>query len=58
MMSLPYEFRRNQKLAATIIQREWPELLKYPFNEYTGIGWLKSRINHASGKISDKLRKH
>jgi hypothetical protein len=37
MMRLPYEFRRRQELANAICRSCWPELLDYPFNQFTGL---------------------
>jgi hypothetical protein len=37
MMRLPYEFRRRQELASAVCRTCWPELLDYPFNQFTGL---------------------
>jgi hypothetical protein len=44
MLSLPYEYRIKQRLAKDVIKSTWPELLRFPFNEFTGI---KKQIYHA-----------
>jgi hypothetical protein len=36
VLSLPTEYRRRQRLAWDIISATWPELLEFPFNDYTG----------------------
>ena len=36
MLSLPWDYRFEQKLAVDLIARLWPELLAYPFNQEFG----------------------
>jgi hypothetical protein len=37
MLSLPWAYRFEQKLAVDLISRLWPELLAYPFNQEFGL---------------------
>jgi hypothetical protein len=37
MRRLPVSFRRSGALMETIIAREWPELLEWPFNNPVGL---------------------
>jgi hypothetical protein len=37
MLSLPVEYRRRQQLAVDICALGWPELLNFPFNDFSGI---------------------
>lgn len=43
MMSLPPEYRMEQRMAPDVIRTAWPELLKLPFNRYTGVRRYLSR---------------
>jgi asparagine synthetase B (glutamine-hydrolysing) len=36
MLRFPHEYRRHKRLARDLIAVTWPELLKLPFNDYTG----------------------
>lgn len=36
MLGLPPEYRREERLAADVCARQWPELLDLPFNAYSG----------------------
>ena len=61
MMRLPYEFRRRQELTRAICQRQWPELLNFPFNEFIGARryWsnprrLIRRLRHRLGRLSGR----
>jgi hypothetical protein len=33
LMNLPVDYRRESRFEQDLIQREWPELLHYPFND-------------------------
>lgn len=37
MISLPAQYKVSQEMPRMIIQKEWPELLQYPFNKYQGV---------------------
>jgi hypothetical protein len=37
MLALPFEQRRNDQFHRAIIEKCWPELLRYPFNEPRGV---------------------
>jgi hypothetical protein len=43
MLSLPPDYRAKQGLARDLIARAWPELLRWPFNRFTGIRRYCSR---------------
>lgn len=45
MMSLPPEYRMQQRMAPDVIDYLWPELLAYPFNTFTG--WRRFASKHA-----------
>jgi hypothetical protein len=48
MMNLPIEMRRSGTLADEIISREWPELLRYPFNKLPFFGRQWDRFKRAA----------
>lgn len=37
MLSLPQEFKINQKLFEEVCKQNWPELLEYPVNSFSGL---------------------
>ena len=39
MLSLPQDYRREERMPVDLIKLRWPELLEFPFNE--PFGWLK-----------------
>jgi hypothetical protein len=41
ILSLPYEYRIKGKLNLDLIKTQWPELLKFPINNYRGIRGLR-----------------
>ncbi|MCH7988706.1 MAG: hypothetical protein IID46_06070, partial [Planctomycetes bacterium] len=45
MLSLPYEFRQQQRLAEILIDRMWPDLLRTPFNPVTLRTKIKRRLS-------------
>ncbi|HKL16313.1 MAG TPA: hypothetical protein VJ915_11795 [Balneolaceae bacterium] len=47
MMSLPSTYRLEQRLCLDLIKKEWPELFKYPFNEYQGLAKLKKVLDYS-----------
>jgi hypothetical protein len=59
MLALPHEFRRNQKLASEIIGREWPDLLRTPFNRLPGLAHYISLAKKATEpeRIRRKVRR-
>jgi len=46
MLSLPVEYRRQQRLPADLIRCRWPELLEFPFNEPVGLLRLQRNARH------------
>ena len=42
MMSLPWTYRVDQKMATDVCNRMWPELLSIPFNQETGTRRLRT----------------
>ncbi|HEU5098736.1 MAG TPA: hypothetical protein VFU22_06945 [Roseiflexaceae bacterium] len=60
-LSLPPEYRANERLVTDICRQEWPELLDLPFNEFSGWQRYPRRIAKSvyfSGhNILTKLRK-
>jgi hypothetical protein len=54
MMRLPHAYRRKKQLAIDICKNEWPELLYFPFNEYTGVkGYVLSNIERAKKMLKE-----
>lgn len=58
MLSLPIAFRAAELLGQQIIEREWPELLRYPINQAhgwqrIGVGWR--RAVRKSGTLAKRL---
>jgi hypothetical protein len=51
MRRLPAPFRRSGALMETIIAREWPELLDWPFNKLVGL----QRVGAELGKIRRRV---
>jgi hypothetical protein len=39
MLSLPQDYRREERMPVDLVNLKWPELLEFPFNE--PFGWLK-----------------
>jgi hypothetical protein len=58
MLSLPpVTVRGTDLLARRIMEREWPELLDYPFNEPRGLQKIGMAVVRARRRIERKLRK-
>jgi hypothetical protein len=58
MLSLPpVKVRGTDLLARRIMEREWPELLDYPFNEPRGLQRIGMAYVKARRRITRKLRK-
>lgn len=45
MLSLPHDYRIEEKLGPDLIKAQWPELLKFPINNYRGIKGLRKNMN-------------
>ncbi len=51
MLSLPPQYKRQNKVSDDLIKHLWPELLKFPFNRYMGMRhWIK--------KVNRRLTRH
>jgi hypothetical protein len=50
-LSLPDSYRRKAQLRSDLISLQWPELLKIPINNYTGLKGYKKTIRKTIGKI-------
>jgi hypothetical protein len=59
-LSLPYDYRREKKLAIDLIKNQWSELLNIPFNQYGGnkgfILLLIQKIRNRNRRIVHYLR--
>lgn len=56
MMRLPVPYRKKKQLVVDICKSEWPELLDFPFNEYTGLkGFVRSKAKKIKGIIKEFL---
>jgi hypothetical protein len=53
MMRLPVSFRRDQKLAETMIDVAWPELGELPFQQLTGIRRVMNGAERQLRTMSD-----
>ena len=54
LLRLPPDYRRKQRLARDIISRAWPELMRWPFNDYTGFKRVRKHTKwflQAPGRI-------
>jgi len=51
MRGLPVPLRRSGALMETIIAREWPELLEWPFNKPVGLQRIAAEIENMRGKV-------
>jgi hypothetical protein len=47
MLSLPPEYKRDLRLEIDIIESQWPELLRFPFNAPLGIRGFLFTLEHA-----------
>jgi hypothetical protein len=56
MLSLPCDYRFEQRLVPDVIERLWPELLAYPFNEELGIRRLATSLRKRGGNAYRALR--
>lgn len=56
MMRLPHSYRRKRQLAVDICQYAWPELLRFPFNEYTGVkGYFSSNVKRVKKFLKEMV---
>jgi hypothetical protein len=57
-LALPREFRRDKRLGYEIIAREWPELLRLPFNRLPGMGHYVFVVKKAADpdRVRRKIR--
>jgi hypothetical protein len=53
IMKLPYEYRLSQQLHKDICLNLWPELLEFPFNEFTG---FKNYVHKTKNYITKTKR--
>ena len=44
MLTLPYEYRKKKQLTVDICNRQWPELLDFPFNEFSKLTKFKKKL--------------
>jgi hypothetical protein len=56
MLSLPTDYRRDNMLPIDVIKREWPELLRFPFNWPIGIRRYLYAIHWRVDALRRKLR--
>jgi hypothetical protein len=47
MLSLPHNYRREERLPKDLIRLKWPELLEFPFNEPFGLLKLQSQARRS-----------
>lgn len=60
MLSLPASMKRDQSMADAVIERLWPELLRYPYNSLGKVGDTKLKLQRALSDprlVLTKLRK-
>jgi hypothetical protein len=57
MMRLPYEFRRRQEMASAVCRTSWPELLEYPFNQFTGVRRYLARSRGVVRRLGKAVRR-
>jgi hypothetical protein len=56
MMRLPHKYRKKQQLPYDICKSLWPELLKFPFNEYPGMyGYLRGKARKAKKNLKRRF---
>jgi hypothetical protein len=55
MLSLPQDYRREERMPIDLIRLKWPELLEFSFNE--PLGWLKleDRARRSLTKVRTKI---
>lgn len=63
LLSLPPDYRIKRRLVTDLIKTQWPELLKFPINNYRGIRGLRKNIRELTlvknfKRVSGILRKH
>lgn len=51
MLRLPASYRWRQRLATDLVAMEWPELLRFPFNEPMGMRGTAARAGRFVGRI-------
>jgi hypothetical protein len=56
-MRLPYEFRRRQELPNAVCRTCWPELLDYPFNQFTGLRKYLARSRGITRRLRTATRR-
>lgn len=57
MLSLPVEFRRQQRMAHGVIERQWPELLAVPFQDFSGLSRVADRLASAGARARSFARR-
>ena len=55
MMSLPTEYRMQQKLAGDVVRSAWPEAAKLPFQQYTGLKQARNRLSQKLSRLRQRL---
>jgi hypothetical protein len=56
MLTLPTQYRRSGALARDVINREWPELLAWPFNEPIGFMHVSLAAYRTRALVSKAMR--
>jgi hypothetical protein len=57
-MRLPHEYRRTKQLPVDFIRHAWPELLNYPFNQFTGVkGRFYSNVDWVKKFLKDLMHR-
>ena len=57
MLSLPQDYRREERLPEDLIRLKWPELLEFPFNEPVGLLKLEFQARRTLTERADQGRK-
>jgi hypothetical protein len=55
MLTLPYDYRFQQKLAPAVIERLWPDLLAFPFNQEFGVRRFATNLRKRAGQVVARL---
>jgi hypothetical protein len=55
MLSLPCDYRFEQRLVPAVIERLWPDLLSFPFNQEIGVRRLATNLRKRAGQVVARL---
>ena len=55
-LTLPYEYRKEKRLTVDICKRQWPELLNFPFNEFSKFTKYKKKLTWCCKRTINHVR--